>query len=63
MFAKSQVVRDTVIGDCKGYFSNNVKGKGVFGRVGLQTKRSYPHQGRDTDVVLCTENPKDLEKP
>ena len=29
MLAKSQVVRDTVVGNCKGYFSHNVKGKGV----------------------------------
>ena len=29
MLAKSQVVRDIVIGDCHGYRPHDVKGKGV----------------------------------
>ena len=59
MFAKSKVVRDIVVGNCEGYFASAGKGKGVFGRVGLQTKRSHAHQSRNIDVELCIENTKD----
>ena len=61
MLAESQVVRGTVVGDCHGYRPHDVKGKGGLRRVGLQTKRSHPHQGREIDVILCTENPIDTE--
>ena len=61
MLAKSQDVRDIVVGDCQGYRPHDVNGKGVFGRVGLQTKRSHAHKSRDIDVVLCTENPIDTK--
>ena len=61
MLAKSKAVRCAVVVDCSGYFASAGKGKGVFGRVGLQTKRSHAHKSRDIDVVLCIENPKDTK--